>query len=177
MGLPWWLSSKEFPCQCRRPRFDPWLRKIPWRRKWQPTPVFFPREFHGQMSLAGYSPWGRKESDMTKHTYHTQTVTCLWSEVKVSQPCPTLLNPMDCIVHGILQARILEWVAQPFSSRFSWPRIEPGFPALQAGSLPVELPGKPWLLLNSQVSAQISLSENIVWVPYSPSQKLSYIIN
>ena len=40
--------------------------KIPWRRKWQPTPVFLPGEFHGQRSLAGYSPWGRKESDMTE---------------------------------------------------------------------------------------------------------------
>ena len=39
---------------------------IPWRRKWQPTPVFLPGEFHGQRSLAGCSPWGRKESDMTE---------------------------------------------------------------------------------------------------------------
>ena len=46
--------------------FDPWVRKIPWRRKWQPTPVFFPGEFHGQRSLVGYSPWGRKESDTTE---------------------------------------------------------------------------------------------------------------
>ena len=44
--------------------FDPWVRKIPWRRKWQPTPVFSAGEFHGQRSLAGYRPWGRSESDM-----------------------------------------------------------------------------------------------------------------
>ena len=44
----------------RRPRFHPWVRKIPWRRKWQPTPVFLPGKFHAQRSLAGYSPWGRK---------------------------------------------------------------------------------------------------------------------
>ena len=43
-----------------------WVRKIPWRRKWQPTPVFVPGESHGQRSLAGYSPWGRKESDTTE---------------------------------------------------------------------------------------------------------------
>ena len=42
----------------RRPRLDSWVRKIPWRRKWQPTPVFLPGESHGQRSLAGYSPWG-----------------------------------------------------------------------------------------------------------------------
>ena len=42
------------------PRFDPWVRKIPWRREWLPTPLFLPGEFHGQKSLAGYSPWGRR---------------------------------------------------------------------------------------------------------------------
>ena len=56
---------KDLP-QCRRPRFDTWIGKIPWRRKWQPTPVFLPGEFHGQRSLVGYSPWSRKESDTTK---------------------------------------------------------------------------------------------------------------
>ena len=55
-------------CQCRRHRsyrFGPRVRKMPWRRKWQPTPVCLPGEFYGQRSLAGYSPWGRKEMDMT----------------------------------------------------------------------------------------------------------------
>ena len=46
-------------------KFDPWVGKIPWRRKWLPAPVFLPGEFHGQRSLESYSPWGRKESDMT----------------------------------------------------------------------------------------------------------------
>ena len=46
--------------------FDPWVRKIPWRREWQPTPLFLPGEFHGQRSPEGYSPWGRKESDTTE---------------------------------------------------------------------------------------------------------------
>ena len=47
--------------------FGPWVRKIHWRRKWQPTPAFFSGKFHGQRSLAGYSPWGLKESDRTEH--------------------------------------------------------------------------------------------------------------
>ena len=47
-------------------RFEPWVRKIPWRRQWQPTPVFLPGESHGERSLASYSPWGGKESDMTE---------------------------------------------------------------------------------------------------------------
>ena len=45
---------------------DPWVRKIPWRRKWQPTPVFLPGEFHGQRSLVGYNPKGCKELDTTE---------------------------------------------------------------------------------------------------------------
>ena len=45
--------------------FDPWIRKITWRRKWQPPPVFLPGKSHGQSSLVGYSPWGGRESDMT----------------------------------------------------------------------------------------------------------------
>ena len=45
--------------------FDPWVRKIPWRRKWQPTPVFLPGKSHGRRSLVGYSSWGCKESNMT----------------------------------------------------------------------------------------------------------------
>ena len=48
--LPTWLSGKESVCQCRRGkrcRFNPWVRKIPWRRAWQPTPLFLPRKLHG----------------------------------------------------------------------------------------------------------------------------------
>ena len=53
--------------EVRRCRFDPWVRKILWRRKWQPTPVFLPGKPHGQRSLAGYSPGGGKESNSTEH--------------------------------------------------------------------------------------------------------------
>ena len=64
-------------------------------------------------------------------------------KVKFTQPCPTLYDPTDSVVHGILQARILEWVAFPFS-RGSWnPGIKPTSPALQADSLPAEPQGKP----------------------------------
>ena len=51
-GLLWWLSGKEPACQCRRRRFDPWVGKIPWKKKWQPTPVFLPGKSHEQRSLA-----------------------------------------------------------------------------------------------------------------------------
>ena len=66
VGFPRGSDGKESACQCRRPRFDPWVRKIPWRREWQPTPVFLPGEFQGQRNLEGYSAWGHKESDMTE---------------------------------------------------------------------------------------------------------------
>ena len=54
--------------------FDSWVGKIPWSRKWVPTPVFLPEESHGQRSLVGYSPWGPKESDMTEQLtlFYTQ---------------------------------------------------------------------------------------------------------
>ena len=61
--FPGGASGKEPACQLRRPWFDPWIRKIPWRRKWQPTLVFLPGESNGQRNLAGYSPWGYKELD------------------------------------------------------------------------------------------------------------------
>ena len=56
-------SVVKNPPAIRRRRFNPWVGKIPWRRRWQSTPVFLPGKSHGQRSLAGYSPWGRKESD------------------------------------------------------------------------------------------------------------------
>ena len=57
--------GKESACKSR---FNPWVWKIPWRREWQPTLVFFPGGFHGQRSLAGYSPWGHKELDTIEWT-------------------------------------------------------------------------------------------------------------
>ena len=72
--LPWWLSGKEFAFQCRRHWFDPWVGKILWRRKWQPTPVFLPGISHGQRSLAGYSPRGCKGLDMTERLNNNSIV-------------------------------------------------------------------------------------------------------
>ena len=72
MGFPDGASGKEPTCQCRRHkrhRFDPCVRKIPWRGAWQPTPVFLPAESHGQKNLVGYNPWDHKELDMTEATY------------------------------------------------------------------------------------------------------------
>ena len=64
-------SSEEqgsFKLLKQETRFDPWVGKIPRRRKWQPAPVFLPEKSHEQRSLEGCSPWGHKESDTTEHT-------------------------------------------------------------------------------------------------------------
>ena len=84
MGFPGGASGKEPTCQCRRPKrrgFDPWVGKIPWRRAWQPTPVFLPGESHGQRSLVGY-----KESDTTEAselTAHRDRSVSLSEEVRI----------------------------------------------------------------------------------------------
>ena len=57
IGLPWWLIGKESTCQCRRLGFECWVSKIPWSRKWQPTPVFLLGKSHGQRSLAKSWTW------------------------------------------------------------------------------------------------------------------------
>ena len=78
MGFPGGASGKEPACQCKgwkRCGFDPWIGKIPWRRTWQPTSVCLPGESYSQRSLAGYSPWGHRESDRTEATWHTSTHT------------------------------------------------------------------------------------------------------
>ena len=72
------FPGEESTCQCRRHgsfRFEPWVGKIPWSKKWQPTPVFLPGTFHGQMSLVGYSPWGHKR---VEHDWATQHCLASW---------------------------------------------------------------------------------------------------
>ena len=102
--LPSGTSGKDPACQCRRLKkhgFNPWIGKIPWRRAWQPTPVFLPRESLGQRSLVGYSPRGHKESDTTEAAEHAHSPGC--------QPPVTLsvlmgLTPpaLDTLPHFIL---------------------------------------------------------------------------
>ena len=87
-GLPRWLSCKESANQCRKQRgcrFKSWVGNIPWSRKWQLTPVFLPGEFHGQRSLAGYSPRGRKDTDTKEQVTLTAQYVCqeYWCFVKL----------------------------------------------------------------------------------------------
>ena len=114
--LPGSASGKELACQRRRHKlcgFDPWVRKIPCRRKWQPTPVFLPGESHGGRSLVGYSPQGLSLGDHACLLSHSVT-----SHFFISMD----YSLSGSSVHGIVQARILEWVAIPFSRESSRPR-------------------------------------------------------
>ena len=80
--ISWHLCSndKESACQHRRHEFDPWVRKIPWRKKWQPTPIFLPGKSHRQRSLACCSPWGCKESDTAEQLTLPKVLTDFWNK-------------------------------------------------------------------------------------------------
>ena len=69
VGLSRWRSGKKSTCQRRRCGWDPWVEKIPWRKKWQSTPVFLPGKSHGQRSLVGYSPWDQKDLDTIERAH------------------------------------------------------------------------------------------------------------
>ena len=100
-GFPGGTSGKEPACQCRihikKCRFDRWVGKILWRRAWPPTPVFLPRESHGQRRLADYSLYSCKELDMTQATWHTCILFLkpvkkaglkFIQKTKIMAPCP-----------------------------------------------------------------------------------------
>ena len=97
-GLPLWLT--ESACQCRRCRFDPWARKVLWRRNWQPTPVFLPGKSHGQRNLVSYSPWGCRsighdlvaQQQQQKATWYVQ----LSLSAESSKSCLCLGHPCKC---------------------------------------------------------------------------------
>ena len=102
------LHGKESICQhrkCNKCRFDPWFKMIPWRKKWQPSPVFLP----GQRSLVSYSPWSRKELDMTEHTHYCvfysleQLFVFIFSFFFCFQSCPSLeqeeIDDYICLVN------------------------------------------------------------------------------
>ena len=110
--LLWSLASlvarKSRIClQCKRFEFNPWVGKILWRKKWQPTPVFLSGESRGQRCLAGYSLWGHKELGTTEATKHARghTAVSYWlypvQFSSVTQSCPTLCDPMNHSTPGL----------------------------------------------------------------------------
>ena len=136
-----------------RPEFNPWIRKIPWKREWLPTPVFLPGESHGQRSLMGYSSWCHKGPDTTEQLILSLFLSQNWILAPVVKPsndscllaklCPTVLRacglqPKVFSVHGIFQARILERLPFTTPGYLPDPAIKPttpAAPALQVHSL------------------------------------------
>ena len=97
----------------RETGFNPWLGKIPWRRRWQPTPVLMPGKFHGWRSLVGYSPWGCKELDTTERLHFTKLRGSIYQEG----------NPMDrgawwATVHGVAKESDTTWQVNNNNSKF-----------------------------------------------------------
>jgi len=137
-----WCSGKEYACHCRRCKrweFDPWVRKIRWRRKWQPTPISLPGESYGQRNLVGYIVHGVAESRTQLSDWpHAYALTCFnnrenradqllthgLQHLEISTRSPFWLKKNiwpHPSVHGISQARTLEWVAIPSAREFSPP--------------------------------------------------------
>ena len=117
-GFPRWRSGKESACQCRtckRCGFDPWVVKIPWRRKLQPPPVFFPGKFHGQRSLASCSPWGPRESDTAECTHTVDS--------------PAFIKYLLCSWHlrALIRLGIDQTHVASFCMRGFCPAVKPSF--------------------------------------------------
>ena len=120
-----WCSGKEPTCQCmryKRRKFNPWIRKIPWRRKWKPTAVFLPGKSHGQRSLVGCSPWGREESDTTERLHFHFSLSCIGEGNGNPLQHSCLENPRDggawwAAVCGVTQSWTqLKWLSRSSSS-------------------------------------------------------------
>ena len=126
-GLPSWLRGWRTCLQCRRPRFDPWVGKIPWRRKWQPTLVFLPGECHGQRSLVGDGPCDGKGSDTTE----------LLTFSVFSHPAGSRLTS-----HASLSFHFREWVHPGDRGTFCIPQCSSSLTKLWSYFL---CPGSAWL--------------------------------
>ena len=149
-----WLRDKESACQCRSCRrlgFNPWVRKSPRRRKWQSTQILLPGKSHGQRSLVGYSPWGRKsETQLSTHIKLWPVVGEIRKGLKVKLlSCVRLFATPWTVAHQASQSmefsRQEYWSGLPFPSPGDLPNpgIEPRSPTLQVDALPSEPPGKP----------------------------------
>ena len=90
VGFPWWLRGKESAWQCRKYKrcaFNPWVRNIPWRRKWQPIPVLLLGKSHGQKSLVGYSPWGHRVGHRSAQHTHARMHAHMHARTRASSGC------------------------------------------------------------------------------------------
>ena len=108
--LPGGSEVKVSACSAGDLRSIPGSGRFPWRRKWQPTPVFLPGESHGWRNLVGYSPWGHKESDTTERLHFHLSLSCIGEGNGNPLQCSCLENPRDggawwAAVSGVAQSR------------------------------------------------------------------------
>ena len=119
---------KESACQCRRHRFDPWVGKIPWSRKWQPTLVFLPGKFHVQRSLVGNSPRGCKESDTAEHTCTLEQLELACHNYRSHLLQSRLRTPLTAtkIQCNLIKKNLESLFLSSFSlsNVVSWPRLQ-----------------------------------------------------
>ena len=123
--LPWWLSGKESAHQCRKHEFDPWVKKIPWRRKWQSAPVFLSGILHAYRNLAGLGAWGHEESDTTEQQQQRQEGCYIHRRMKLGLPSrlpPPGAAPLD----GVWEA----------GGPWGFPRLEQAAPLRCSGGGP-----------------------------------------
>ena len=120
-GFPGGSEGKESTCQFRRRKrcsFNPWVGKIPWRRAWQPTPVFLPGKSHGQRSLAGYSPWSHSVWHNWEHTHIAEPR--VW---KCSCHCPMVVQALVaavCSASPVVPTTICKMFTPTFSGAGSY---------------------------------------------------------
>ena len=141
-GLPWGLSGQEFTCQCRRHCCDPRVGKIPWRRKWQPTPGFLPGKPHGQRSLAGYSDGGHKIALATEQQWQLALLNkASYSNNICSAVTVNIYNQLWCVLsRSIMSDSVQSHGLQPTKLLYTWgfSRQEywSGLPCPPPGDLP-----------------------------------------
>ena len=118
---PWWLRRESVCLKRGRPGFDPWVGKIPWRRKWQPTPVFLPGKSHGRWNLVGYNPWGHKESDMTEWLhFHFQSLQVeKLATFGIRAPSPLVFSKLPFSSGWCQGLGKLEWFTQISSGHYT----------------------------------------------------------
>ena len=117
LGLPTWLCGKESACQCRRHKrlgFNPWARKIPWRRKWKPTPVFLPQKSHVQRRLVGCSPWGCR----VRHDWDWTCTHTLYYFIGF-----VAVESLDCVQLFVTPWTAAHWASCPSQSPGSWLKL------------------------------------------------------
>ena len=122
-GLLRWRSGEESAWQCKRHGFNPRVEKVPWRRKWQPTPGFLPGKPHGQRNLVGYSPRGHKESDAAEQP-NNNTLRNLWAGGILYLTLTRYVNLSFIIwLRFTFRRKGLPWIAEKGSQRRDLPLI------------------------------------------------------